>query len=132
MTAQEFLEQYFVIKQKHEHEWEDRWQLDLRPFFGEYFLDLRGQSDKNWAVLPNITDTIIENDDTVSFITKAEGHHNKRYYVTQNKDKFEIERIMIECSLCNGQGQVLQGDAHSTTMEPCPLCDGRGWDDWLD
>ena len=131
-TAEEFLERYFALKQQHEQEWEARWQEHIRPFFGEYFLELRSQEDKNWAVLPQIVKTITEDDDTFSFITEADGHHTKRYYVSQNQGKFSIDRIMIQCSLCGGMGQVLQGDSNSTILEACPLCDGRGWDDWLD
>lgn len=132
MSPQEFLEHYFVLKQQHERKWEETWQEKLRPFFGEYFLELRSQEDSNWAVLPKVIQTITEDDDTVSFISEADGHHTKRYYVSQNQGKYTIERIMIQCSLCGGAGQVLQGDSESTVLEPCPLCDGRGWDDWLD
>jgi rubrerythrin len=104
----------------------------LLPFFGDYYLELRSQSDPRWGVLPEIKESITENDDTVSFIVTSEGHHTKRYYVTQNKNQFKIERIMIECDLCNGKGKILQMNEPDAELEECPLCDGRGWDDWLD
>jgi hypothetical protein len=124
MTAQEFLESYFLIKQKHEAEWEDSWQKNLRGYFGEYFLDLRGEADRNWNMLPKVVDAIVEDDDTTSFITKGEGHHTKRYYVKQLNGGFTIERVMIQCEICDGTGRYDE--------EQCELCDGRGWDDWLD
>lgn len=131
-AARVFLESYFKLKQKHEQEWEDRWQEHLRPFFGEYFLELRSQEDNHWAVLPTITDSVIEDDDTLSLIAEAEDHHTKRYFITSAQGDLKIDRIMIQCSMCNGIGQVIEGDAVSSQLDTCPLCDGRGWDDWLD
>jgi hypothetical protein len=124
MTAEEFLRSYVTAKQHHEHAWEDIWQRDLRPFFGPYFLEQRSEVDRNWGTMPQISKSIIENDDTTSFITGGHGHFIKRYYVTQKNGGFVIDRIMIRCSVCEGTGNY--------DDEPCELCGGRGWDDWLD
>jgi hypothetical protein len=124
MNAREFLEKYFTTKQRHELDWEETWQRELRPFFGEYFLDRRQDADVHWATIPNIMRSIDENDDTVSFITEGEGHHTKRYYVTNLGDRFAIDRIMVQCDFCEGKGKL--------DDEECIMCSGRGWDDWLD
>lgn len=124
MSAEEFLQQYFQTKQKHEHAWEDLWQRELKPFFGEYFLERRSEADQNWATLPVIRQQILEDDDTVSFITASEDHHTKRYYVKKHNSAYKIERIMVQCDLCQGTGKY--------DDEQCELCGGRGWDDWLD
>ena len=124
MSAQEFLQSYFAAKQKHEHAWEDIWQRELRGFFGAYFLDRRSEADRNWATIPVIVDAIIEDDDTISFITRGEGHHTKRYFVEKRGDSFVIDRVMIQCDICEGTGEFQE--------EECELCGGRGWDDWLD
>jgi hypothetical protein len=124
MTAEEFLRSYFAAKQQHEQAWEQTWQQHLRPFFGQYFLDQRQEVDRNWGTIPDVTKSILENDDTMSFITGGHGHFIKRYYVTHKNGSFVIDRIMIRCSICEGTGHY--------DDEPCELCGGRGWDDWLD
>lgn len=124
MTSKEFLEEYFRAKQMHEHTWEALWQDKLRPFFGSYFLERRAEADQNWATLPMIQKEIVEDDDTSSYITKGEGHYTKRYYVKQHGDRLAIERIMVQCDLCQGTGLFDEAQ--------CELCGGRGWDDWLD
>ena len=124
MSAEEFLQSYFQAKQAHEHAWEDIWQRELRPFFGPYFLERRSEADRNWATIPAIASRIVESDDTMSFITKGEGHYTKRYYVTKQDAGYRIDRIMVQCDICQGTGEF-DGEA-------CELCGGRGWDDWLD
>ncbi len=124
MTAQEFLESYFAKRQEHEMLWEATWQRELRGFFGEYFLERRAEADKNWAIMPTIVEKVWEDDDTVSFIVEAEGHFTKRYYVEQANGAFLIDRVMVRCEICDGDGKIME--------EECELCGGRGWDDWID
>ena len=130
--AAAFLESYFIARREHEIRGEAAWQTELRPFFSEKFLDSRAEATLIWGTLPKITETEELEDGTMSIVAEREDSDVRCYILSGSDDDWKIDKIMVQCEICEGAGRIELEIEGEEIDEVCDFCEGEGWEEVLD